>query len=594
MAQNLFLKLRLDFSLTALVFLCLLFLSYPFFYGFPLKLISWDTLGYYAYLPQLFNEGDIAISDLSALKEAVTLYDASKNFYQFHTLANGNNIIQYNCGISLLSLPFYSVGHASALIGGYKTDGYSLPYAISFLIGSYFFMIAGLILFRKVLLQYFTKNLSGWILLIICLSTNYLSINALSHGSPHVYLFPFYCGLVLTSIRWNKYKRDRDIYLIAIIVALMVLVRSLEIISILIPLFWGISNWKAFRVRLLELKNKRRVVIKAFIIASLICSIQMIYWVFVAGKPLLSGYVTAGEGLYLDEPNLFQFLFSFRKGWFIYTPMMLLIVVGLFVKTKHNKDWIMPVVIFFLVNLYFSSSWSTWWYATSFSQRTMVHSYVIMAFPLGILLTYLKGSPPKQILGGLLILLFTALNIFQTFQYKIGTLDASRMTREYYLATFGKLNGVPGAGELLLIDRQNTSFSPEKVQLTRELSTGPEPTILSAENEWAEAIEAPYFTTSKDYYAWYEIEVDIFVPEYTSVDKINITANFKQGERHYGDQYFNLANENDFMKENWYHWRVIYLSPDIRRPTDIFQAYVWATKEDVTYKNLTVSAYEPN
>ncbi|MCB0815419.1 MAG: hypothetical protein KDB87_19920, partial [Flavobacteriales bacterium] len=53
------------------------------------------------------------------------------------------------------------------------------------------------------------------------------------------------------------------------------------------------------------------------------------YWKVYGGAWIFDSYQNPGEGLDLFYPHLHRFLFSFRKGWFIYTPLMLVAAAGL-------------------------------------------------------------------------------------------------------------------------------------------------------------------------------------------------------------------------------------------------------------------------
>jgi hypothetical protein len=57
----------------------------------------------------------------------------------------------------------------------------------------------------------------------------------------------------------------------------------------------------------------------------------------------------------------------------------------------------------------------------------------------------------------LLAVFFFSLNSFQIWQLHHGILDASRMTRDYYFATFGRTSVKPGQKDLLIIQRPSTS-----------------------------------------------------------------------------------------------------------------------------------------
>jgi hypothetical protein len=87
----------------------------------------------------------------------------------------------------------------------------------------------------------------------------------------------------------------------------------------------------------------------------------MVYWKMYAGTFLYNTYNNPGEGLFLSWPHTMDFLFSFRKGWFIYTPVMILALIGLFLPSANRKGYFNAVLFFVLVNIYILSCWSNWW-----------------------------------------------------------------------------------------------------------------------------------------------------------------------------------------------------------------------------------------
>jgi len=56
-----------------------------------------------------------------------------------------------------------------------------------------------------------------------------------------------------------------------------------------------------------------------------------------SGEFIINPYAAGnpGEGLELLQPHILKVLFSFRKGWFIYTPMMIFTVMGFWQMYKN-------------------------------------------------------------------------------------------------------------------------------------------------------------------------------------------------------------------------------------------------------------------
>ncbi|MFT5746241.1 MAG: hypothetical protein ACI920_001619 [Saprospiraceae bacterium] len=101
--------------------------------------LSWDVNGYYLYLQAFIihqGEGTLAFKE-----EMVEKYAPIPEFFNAYPIDNGNYIIKYSAGLSILYLPSFLVGHFLAWAGGYPMDGFSRPYQAAIYIGSIFFIL---------------------------------------------------------------------------------------------------------------------------------------------------------------------------------------------------------------------------------------------------------------------------------------------------------------------------------------------------------------------------------------------------------------------------------------------------------------------
>jgi hypothetical protein len=132
---------------------------------------------------------------------------------------------------------------------------------------------------------------------------------------------------------------------------------------------------------------------------------------------------------------------------------MAIATLGFVVLWKKQRSLFVPIIAFYMVNLWVVSSWECWWYANSYSQRPMIQSYGIMSLPLGFFIQTLTNNRFLKILQSALLLFILLLNLFQIWQYREGIFLGDRMTAAYYRAIFGQLEIPSGAEQLLEIDR---------------------------------------------------------------------------------------------------------------------------------------------
>src|SRR5690606_30388307 len=252
----------------------------------------------------------------------------------------------------------------------------------------------------------------------------------------HSVLFTLYALLLLATIEWHEKPDLRSALVIGLSGGMIALIRPPEAIVMLIPLLWAAHSSTKWR-DLLKHPFHPVLTVVAF---CLVLLPQALYWKLMTGEWITNSYANnAGEGFDLWDPYLADYLFSFRKGWFIYTPLMLLAIIGIPWLWRRQRALFWPLIVFLPLQLWIASSWTTWWYAGgSFSARSMVPAYVLLAIPLGGLLQQAWQHRGSRAILFAATIVFTALNLFQTWQWRARIMSKDRMTREYYLATFGR------------------------------------------------------------------------------------------------------------------------------------------------------------
>jgi hypothetical protein len=91
------------------------------------------------------------------------------------------------------------------------------------------------------------------------------------------------------------------------------------------------------------------------------------------------------------------------------------------------------------VYLYVVFSWWCWWYV-GFGNRSMIDVYAFLAIPLTAFYDDMLGKQGlKKWSRMALVMVFTALNLFQILQYKRGLIHFDSMTCKAYLSSFGSL-----------------------------------------------------------------------------------------------------------------------------------------------------------
>lgn len=484
---------------------------FTFNYATPNPL-SWDNLGYHVYLSEIIADGDLRIADLSYYEGIMEHYKNTTTLYQFVPINQEDftgYITKYTSGWAVMNAPFVYFGHLWAGWFGYLQDGFSKPYQIAVIISSLFYTLLGLVFMRKILLHFFSEKSATVLLLILVLGTNYLHLHAESTATIHIYLFTLYTLLIWLTIKFYANQTRKKAILIGGVVGLMILIRPTEILALLIPLLYGLTSFSDLKKRLIDF-FKTPYYYWATAAVILVNSIQVVYWKYTTGKLLTYTYANEGEGLDFHIPHLIDVLFSFRKGWFVYTPIMLLLIVGFIQLYKQKKEWFWSLFIFTILNLYVISCWTTWWYADSFSQRSLSHTYPIYIIVIGFVFTDLNKV--KRTLLSLFIIAAISLNLFQSWQARYGILDLSRVTADYYFSVFGQTNDPTEEQlKLLSIDRNLKSFNNlaeyrliETIRPTYDL-----PFVLNAETAQTPLTTIPYESVTDTDHLWIRAQAKI-------------------------------------------------------------------------------------
>lgn len=586
-----------NLTIRIVVLVLVIFIILNNFIFFPGNILSWDVFGYYLYLPLKFIYNDLGISNDLLIPSIIEKYHNTATFYQAMEISEGHSVMKYSMGLSILYAPFFFIAHLVAIIFKYPADGFSYPYQLSIFIGGIIYSILGILVLAKVLMYYFDQKITSMILVIIVFATNFIihmtmyGHNAMSHN----HLFLAYSLIIWLSILWHKSYKLKHIIFLAIVCGITILSRPSEIVCLLIPLLWGIYDKKtAIEKKNLLIKYKIQIIVFSSILL-VIGAPQFIYWKIFAGKFLFNSYGgNAGEGFEFFSPYILNVLFSFRKGWLIYTPVMIIGLTGFVLIYKKNKSLFYALFIYFIFNLYIVSSWTCWWYAQSFSQRALIPSYIIMAISLGYFLNWLRDQ--KKIIltiGYIFIIGCIYLNIFQSIQFHKGIIDGDRMTKKYYFAVFGKMSATNEDKKLLLISRSFDGIekfnNPEdyKSKLVKKLDfekdenkvntfshSGKYSFRLDNSKIYSTSIETPYYSLTKKDHAWIRVSAYVYPTQNLISNPLSLVIHFNHNDYPYKYMAFDLEKMNLKLNE-WNKVSFDYLTPEVRKDDDNLKVYFW-------------------
>jgi hypothetical protein len=425
--------------------------------------ISWDVSGYYFYLPAIFIYKDVR--KLNFKGSILEKYQPTPDFQQATKVPSGNSVLKYSSGQAIMYSPFFFIAHFIALNSGkYAADGFSYPYQLSIGIGMLLYAFLGLFILRKILLEFYPDKTVALALLCICLGSNYLSYAAIDGAMTHNTLFALYTLLIYFTIAF--YRKPKYSYSLAIgfLIGLATITRPTEIISVIIPLLWGIASKEDLKKRFeFFIRNKRYLLVASFAFLALLL-VQMTYWKMSSGQWIFYSY--RDDGFDWFKPHLQKCLIGYNCGWLTYSPIMILSVIGFVVLYRSKKALFWACLSFSVIFTYLCFAWHIWWYGGSLGQRAMIQSYPVLAFPLASFIYKVQASSKSifKIILYSFIGLCILYNLWLTRQaHANGLFRSGEMNKEYFWAILGK-NGVGERTQFLLDDKDIYLGNPTEVQ----------------------------------------------------------------------------------------------------------------------------------
>jgi len=399
------------------------------------RIIENDAVVYYAYLPATFIFQDLTFDFKKSTKDPIV-----KKKTWLSPVPNGNSVLKMTMGNAICWTPFFLTAHAYASLSDeYDNNGYSIPYSFLIAVAAWFYLFISLLFLRKLLRLYFSDYATAVTLIAITLGTNLFYYAAVGPGMSHTYSFAMITLFLYLFIVWmDKLNYARSV-LLGLLLGLIILIRASNGLIIIFPVLLLLFSNGSMHEKVDYLRKNYTYILIAGLFTFLAVFPQLYYWKVITGHWLYNSY--SPETFYFSNPHILKGLFGFRKGWFIYTPMMFISVFGLYYLRKTSQNLLLPIIIFLIINVYVVYSWWCWWYGGSFSSRPMIDIYAIMSIPFAAFIDHIIQQVNwKKILSFLVILFFIYLNQHQVNQYQTGILHWDSMTREAYFEILFKKN----------------------------------------------------------------------------------------------------------------------------------------------------------
>lgn len=400
------------------------------------EIFQWDTDGYYLYLPAALIHADpLHLGFLDSIQPGTFPKDYRFGQGAFFVEETQRYCNKYSMGTAVFELPFFLAAHAwCALFSPHEADGYSPPYQLAIALASAFWPWLGLLVLLRFLRRSITDAHAAITVVAIGMGTNLFFYSSFAGGMSHPFLF-FLCALLIERTdRWYTAPSLRTALAIGACIGLATLTRPTCALFAVIPLCWRIRDNGP---RLLRAHAPQ---LGAAVCIAFTCVVpQLVYWKVTTGSFLFYSY--GGETFDFTHPHVLEGLFSFRKGWFVYTPLALTALLGLLWMRRDIalRSYPMMLACFLVPFIHITFSWDPWWYGGSFGSRPMIDTLPLMALPMAFLVKRsLEHGPIPRIAFAALLLGCVTLNLFQQWQYQRGIIHCCEMTMERWWLVFGE------------------------------------------------------------------------------------------------------------------------------------------------------------
>jgi hypothetical protein len=330
----------------------------------------------------------------------------------------------WGVGYSVLEVPFLALGVAADAIAGNPPDGFSKFSILAYCLGNV--VMSGLGLMALFALLYrvgeswnIPKDLAAGysllVTLVIFFGTNvgYYTFSQLAHASTFLFASMF-VG------RWWDIRcsnRSGSWFLLGLIGGFLSICRWQDILFLGGPLVFDLMGP--------ELRTDFRAWLRSralYAAAAGLCWIpQIAEWKIIYGKYLT---IPQGDGFFAFPPHfIWEVMMSSRNGWFIWTPLAFVGVLGLlYGATKHAREFV-PWIVVLALELIVVGSMPTWHGFDSFSSRYLLSTAPLIAMGLFTLLWEASPAMRKGLIAASLV--FCAYTMLFALQFRLSLIPTN-------------------------------------------------------------------------------------------------------------------------------------------------------------------------
>lgn len=350
--------------------------------------ITSDGHAYYGHLPALFIYQDKHFGFLDNLIGSGIPH--TYNIDDFRRQVDGGVVNIAYAGVALLWIPAFLIAHVIAVIGPAEANGYATPYQLSILLSAIIYLMIGLWAFGRLLENLKIKPLiiSGC-LIIMVFTTSILYYTVDEPAFTHIYTMSLFGVFMLYMQRFLQTYRTKHLWIWMMTLAILGLIRPTNAVMVLaIPMLAGSS--KALLSFIKWIFTNPLKILPPAVVFVMILAIQPLIYFIQTGSFFVWSY--QGVSFNFATPQFLNVLFSYEKGLFIYTPILIFSLIGFGVLLRTGKYFLFWLFLSIAVSTYVIASWWNWWYGMSFGHRAFIDYYPLFFIAIAIGLNHMKNK----------------------------------------------------------------------------------------------------------------------------------------------------------------------------------------------------------
>jgi hypothetical protein len=552
-----------------------------------------DAQGYYGYLVAAFLERSFDWEQVIASYNSTYFNGGAADFT---VMTDAGRVNKYFAGTAILMMPGFFLSCLAAIALGHPVDGYSVPFHVGMMLSALTYMLAGLWLLGS----YLRSKGFRWSLISVAslgafAGTGLFYYTVMEPGMSHVYSFFLFCAFIYRSDRAVQSTDRSNLLWLATITALIALVRPTNAVIVLsLPFIAG--GWVRFISFLGRCIVNWRAFLPAVVLAICIICVQPIMYLVQVGRPMVWSY--SGEGFNFLSPEMFNVLFSFRKGLFVYYPWTLLASLGLLTMIWRARPQGIWLSMFLGISVYVVSSWWCWYYGSSLGMRAMIDYLPFFILLMVHLLSSLGSKLSTLVMG--VALLTIPVNLVQAYQYNKFILHWDQMDQErfwqIFMKTDSKYSGIfyreakvmPLPPEEQIVDRHilvtdmesdTTAWGTHSRTSDRAFS-GRNSALIDESNPYGPTLRIPFSALAPEGRRMLVATFTVWSSE--TLPALSLAYSIAQGDRQYAHTYLHCGDQVT-ERERWMAVRIVTELPKPDHEDDFWVVYPFTTGNDAIF-----------